>query len=653
MRKASILLILALTLALIPSLPTAFLPSKTPIPTQQGSTDYPWTMFHYNTLRTGSSPTTAPSTPTLMWTKATGAQVYASPAVSDGTVFIPSYDGNLYAIDEYSGQLKWTYTTAAPIYASPAVSNGIVYVASRDGQVYAINEQTGVRVWRTSNVYNSPSNPITSSLLVANGRVFFGSWCYGSLCNPAGHFEALDASTGTVLWINATSAAVISSPSADNGWVFFGEDDGTVLAVDETNGHRIWATSAGATVRNAPAVAYGRVYVGTSRGFIALSEYTGTTAWSFNTNNQNATSAAVNNGIVYFGTGRGNLYAVNATTGAQIWGPTLSAGAVTSSPALALGSKLLLVGSNDHYVYAFSMTNGSRLWRYPTGGPVSSSPAVADGRVFVGSQDSGVYALGPKIPQLHVTVSPDKTSLLPGEISNLTVTVTDGTSPVSANLTLSSSSGGGFSPPVEITIGVYTSNYTAPLVNTPSTTTIQVMATETGFLDGSSQTAISLNPYPNLTVFVSAEPASVSPGGSVLLKIQVENGSLPVPGATISLSSNQGGSFSNLKDENNGTYTAQFTAELQNTNPTLTILANMTGFTLGQAQITVVVSGIPDLVNSKAFGIPFLWIALGIALLFFITLMAIVAKKVKESPRRGPFYPNYAVDSSPFPGRLI
>ncbi len=608
MRKTSLLLILALTLALLPTLPTGQPPSKTPIPTIQGTTDYPWTMFHYNTLRTGSSPTTAPNTPTLMWTKATGAQVYASPAVSDGTVFIPSYDGNLYAIDEYSGQTRWTYTTALPIYSSPAVSNGIVYVASRDGQVYAINEQTGVLVWRTSNVYNNPSNPITSSLLVANGRVFFGSWCYGSLCNPAGHFEAIDASTGTVLWINATSAAVISSPSADNGWVFVGEDDGTVLAVNATNGHRIWVTSAGATVRN---------------------------------------------GVVYFGTGRGNLYAVNATTGIQIWGPTLSAGAVTSSPALALGAKMLLVGSNDHYVYALNMTNGSRLWRYPTGGPVSSSPAIADGRVFIGSQDSGVYALGPKIPQLHVTVSPDKTSLLPGEISNLTVTVTDGTSPVSANLTLSSSSGGGFSPPVGLSTGVYTSNYTAPLVNTPSTTTIQVMATEAGFLDGSSQTAISLNPYPNLTVLVSAEPASVSPGGSVFLKIQVENGSLPVPGATISLSSNQGGSFSNLKDEENGSYTAQFTAELQNTNPTLTILANMTGFTLGQAQITVLVKGIPDLVNSKAFGIPFLWIALGIALLFFITLMAIVAKKVNESPRRRPFYPDYAVDSSSFPGRLI
>ncbi len=570
-------------------------------------------------------------------------------------VFIPSWDGNLYTIDEYSGQLKWTFSTSGPIYGSPAVSNGIVYLASRDGQVYAINEQNGVFVWRTNNVFNNPTNPITSSPLVANGRVFFGSWCFGGLCNPPGHFEALDASTGNVLWINSTSAPAISSPSIDNSRVFFGEDDGSILAVNQTNGHGIWATktSGGAGVRNALAVAYGRVYVGTLKGFVALNELTGATAWTFNTNNANATSAAVSQGIVYFGTGKGNVYAVNATTGAQIWGPTLSSGAVTSSPALAMGSKILLVGSNDHYLYALNMTNGLLLWRYLTGAAVSSSPAVADGRVFFGSQDSVVYALGAKLPQLHVAVSPGKTSLLPGELSNLTITVTDGTNPLSANLTITSSSGGGVSLPLELSLGQYASNYTAPLVSSPSSTTIQVVATKTGFLDGSSQAAISLNPYPSLAVFVSAQPPSVSPGGSLLLMILVENGSTPIPGATISLSSNQGGSFSDLKDGGNGNYTATFSPELQNTNPTLTILASKPTFSSGQAQITVTVNGIPDLTKAKAFGVPVLLIAIAAVALFFISLMAIVASKKKEASRPSPYEPSYAFRGHPFPRRLI
>lgn len=36
---------------------------------------------------------------------------------------------------------------------------------------------------------------------------------------------------------------------------------------------------------------------------------------------------------------------------------------------------------------------GGILWRVQTGGPVRSTPAVADGRVFIGSGDGYVYAL--------------------------------------------------------------------------------------------------------------------------------------------------------------------------------------------------------------------------------------------------------------------
>jgi len=546
-------------------------------------------------------------------------------------------------MDEYSGQRKWTFTTSGPIYSSPAVVNGVVYLASRDGQVYAINEQTGVQVWRTNNAFNSPSFPITSSLLVANSKIFFGNWCFAPRCSPVGYLEALDASSGNILWLNATSTAVISTPSIDNGKVFFGEDDGTVMAVNETTGHRLWGTNVASPVRNAPTIAYGRVYVGSFNRFYALNEATGATTWSFNTAGYNTTSAAVYQGIVYFGTGRGNVYAVNSTTGAQIWGPTLSAPAVSSSPALALGSKVLLVGSNDHYLYALYMTTGVRLWRYLTGGAVSSSPAVADGRVFFGSQDSVVYALGAKIPQLYATITAGEASLLPGEISNLTITVTDGTNPVSANVTLSSSAGGGLSPPVQQSPGTFASNYTAPLVAFATTATIRVTATAAGFLDASSQTGINIVPYPGLTVLVTPKPNSISPGGSVSLMILVMNGTGRVPGAQISLSSDQGGSFSSPTDVGSGNYTATFSADLQSTGPTLTVQASKSSFTPGQAQVTVQVVGvsIPDLTSSKLYGVPVWLIAGGVLALFLMSLMAVIASRRRAPPRIGPYESSY------------
>jgi outer membrane protein assembly factor BamB len=588
-----------------------------------------------------------------MWTYTTGAQVYASPSVTDGLVFIPSWDGRLYTINEYSGQLKWSFTTGAPIYASPAVSNGVVYLGGRDGYLYALNEQTGVLLWQKSYPPPLPFFSITSSPLVANGKVFYGNWCSGGSCPRAGYFEAIDASTGALLWLNSTFAtgAVISSPSIDNGLVFFGETDGTVLALNETNGMASWSVNpvGNVVVSTAPTVAYGRVYVGTNTRFVALNEQTGATVWTFNNNNANTTSAAVNGGIVYFGTGRGNIYALNATTGAQKWVSTTGAG-VTSSPALALGSSSLLVGSNDHYLYSLDMATGIRLWRYPTGGSVSSSPAVADGRVFFGSQDSGVYALGVKAPQLHVSIVSGKTVLRPGDISNLTMTVTNGTSLVSANVTLTSTAGGGFSPPQRQSLGVYTSNYTAPLINTPTTTTIQSVASATGFLEGTGQTVITLNPFPTLIVYLSARPPTITPGGDILLMIMVQNGSQPILGASMSLFSNQGGTFSSVIDSGNGNYTVTFSSAIQSSSPTLTVQASKTGFTAGQSQVTVTVSGIPNLVNAKILGLPVLLIALVAVVLFFAIFMAAVAKRRKEPDRSAPYVPNYAL---PMPGRLI
>ena len=64
---------------------------------------------------------------------------------------------------------------------------------------------------------------------------------------------------------------------------------------------------------------------------------------------------------------------------------------VFSSPAVANG--IVYVGSDDNYVYALDANSGSLKWKYQTGADVTSSPAVANGIVYVGSCDYHVYAL--------------------------------------------------------------------------------------------------------------------------------------------------------------------------------------------------------------------------------------------------------------------
>jgi outer membrane protein assembly factor BamB len=65
-------------------------------------------------------------------------------------------------------------------------------------------------------------------------------------------------------------------------------------------------------------------------------------------------------------------------------------GPFLSSPAVANG--VVYVGLGDGYLYALNAETGVALWTYAAGGS-GSSPAVANGVVYVGSVNGDVYAL--------------------------------------------------------------------------------------------------------------------------------------------------------------------------------------------------------------------------------------------------------------------
>ena len=64
---------------------------------------------------------------------------------------------------------------------------------------------------------------------------------------------------------------------------------------------------------------------------------------------------------------------------------------IPSSPVIANG--IVYIGSQDHSFYALDANSGRKVWSYLTGGPIISTPAVANGVVYFGSLDNSMYAL--------------------------------------------------------------------------------------------------------------------------------------------------------------------------------------------------------------------------------------------------------------------
>lgn len=94
--------------------------------------------------------------------------------------------------------------------------------------------------------------------------------------------------------------------------------------------------------------------------------------------------------ILYIGNIDNNVYAINANTGELLW-KFQTGGPITSSPAL--WNRTLYFGSEDSFFYAVNIDTHKLRWKYRTDGPIFSSPAIAEEIVFFGSTDGIFYAL--------------------------------------------------------------------------------------------------------------------------------------------------------------------------------------------------------------------------------------------------------------------
>jgi outer membrane protein assembly factor BamB len=210
--------------------------------------------------------------------------LHSSPVIHEGTVYIGSADGALYAIDPATGQERWCFETEGMVRSSPVVDAGSVYFGSRDGHVYAVDAYSGTLEWRFDT-----GGIVQGSPAVGAGKVFVGS-------RSAAVF-ALDAQTGELEWrhVNEDGSWVESSPIFRDGTVYIGSSDAlTLYALDAQTGDTTWEFRTGGWSWSTPLVTDEAVYIGglsaspyyfegvvLKAGFYAVDRGTGEGAWEF------------------------------------------------------------------------------------------------------------------------------------------------------------------------------------------------------------------------------------------------------------------------------------------------------------------------------------------------------------------------------------
>lgn len=207
-------------------------------------------------------------------------------------------------------------------------------------------------------------------------------------------------------------------PAVNKHRLFVGDGGGDLAAYDAATGIQIWCDDESGSITSAPAVDAKTVYITNGGDMVALDQRTGFQCWRFTPKDFSplTNTPAISDGMVFV-TGGDSVFALDAESGAEIWRTDLGIQFNISAPSFGHG--MVFVGGTD--LYALSETDGQIVWQTSSVGVNVTTPAVANNRVYVNSQDPsfGLHAFNAATGALLW----QKNS--PGE-SNATVSIANG-----------------------------------------------------------------------------------------------------------------------------------------------------------------------------------------------------------------------------------
>jgi outer membrane protein assembly factor BamB len=244
-------------------------------------------------------------------------------------------------------------------------------------------------------VYIRPDDSVTNGELYDWPMIGYdpACTCYSPSAAP---------NTNIIAWISSLPGGTTwAYPVVAEGKVFLGAG-GYLNAFDEKSGGWLWGYRASEQPGYpcCTAVAEGRVYFGTGepgpQGCIyALNATTGEQIWNYTTE-QYVRAPIVAEGRLFFGVdtsdpNTGKIYCLNATTGLHLWNSTTQDKGISISVAYSK----VYVGcghwetSATGCVYCLNMSTGFPIWSFQTNRDITGSLSVANNKVYFSSSSEG------------------------------------------------------------------------------------------------------------------------------------------------------------------------------------------------------------------------------------------------------------------------
>lgn len=366
-----------------------------------------------------------------------GTMFISSPAVANGKVFVAGcaadlggYTGILACLDAQSGKKIWEVVSLnddvmKPFFSSPAVTPDGKYMIigqglheDRECLLLCFETDTGKLHWAAKSLLHIESSPaIYGDMVVVGDGAIEGR--DGLPIGDPGYVFAVRISDGKELWRQALNDPE-SEPAIDaEGMVYIGSGfNGSAVAAirSETDAElkgrglsRVaWKTPVDYPVVGPVTLAGEMVIVGGGNGdlvhsnanargqVLALDRKTGAILWKTAVADSVLGSMSYRNGVVIAPARTGEVLALSAKDGTILWRTHISG----NSPVIAgcpFTESRIYALSSDGYLAALDPKNGHVIEKLfvndaakPGSGLSTSSPVVALGKIYVGTETGGM-----------------------------------------------------------------------------------------------------------------------------------------------------------------------------------------------------------------------------------------------------------------------
>ncbi len=264
--------------------------------------------------------------------------IYATPLIDGAIVYIAGHNGEVIALSITNGRPidSWPapISLGEPIVATPALSDGVLYIVTDAGNLFLLDARSGARLAAPTAI----GGRIWAQPFVSGGSVYIAA-----VDQP---FSAYSASDGVLQW-STEIGTTAGDPVADGGLLLVPSFDRRIHALDlAAQGAERWTNGGEGDgwFWSRPLIVGETVYAVTVSGTAyAFDRRTGAQQWSSRAGDSDEVRAApvLIGGILIFATRDGDVRGLDASTGVQRWEQRIEDSHFYADP-LVLDSNALL-----------------------------------------------------------------------------------------------------------------------------------------------------------------------------------------------------------------------------------------------------------------------------------------------------------------------